>query len=275
MIDSDKYEQLGNLEQQLPFQMEMFTAFFNQQPEWDIAKDESPRPVETKTVTNLSTDDEFNPFLTFLKTKTDLLNPAKMSKKEAISQWAYRKKYLSKMYPILMSHFENKACNLYILVRELTSFLSASQTTIAKKVKQLEKCVDFSFKYMNIYYGIDLYKNINVDLSPIFKFITYQQLLKSQQVITKVNEAVNQLSYNLTSEGSMRLSEITAAVLKIEKVKTYFSKESALQKAEKLNQLMEKKSNVHVLTHQMPFRRAVPRRSRRSRKMPFSQTCFD
>ena len=246
--DCDKYDKLTSFDSQVGFQTEIVSSFFNQQTESE--KQASPTEkkgfVETKSLTNLTADDEYNPFLTFLKAKSDILSPHKLTRSQAFLLWSDYKKALNKLNPIFTSHFSAKNCNLRVVLQVLNDFIDSPADSFEEKMRQIDASIDFLVEYMAIYYPVDS-MTTQADLRVIFRFAAYQHLLASPKVVSCINLIVSRESELLLKSLPNKMAEVIAGVMKLEHVARYFVKETAKEKADRIALLAEKKS-----THSSP-----------------------
>lgn len=247
LLDCEQFERLGSFDKQIKYQTELLTCFYNQQPDFADAQDLSPATarvrVETKSMTNLTSDDEFNPFLIFLKCKTDLILPSKVSKKKAMEIWGDYKKAINKVLPIVRSHIASNSCNVAALLAVLARFIVRKPGSLAEIMGRLDDAADFAVEYMDIYYQVDQLAKQVVDLAQVFRFGAYQVLFKHEEVAILLNEAIDQECFSQGRQIPVRLNEIVAQVKQVPKVAHYFDKKSAQEKAELLALIHEKKSS--------------------------------
>jgi hypothetical protein len=242
--DCDKYDKLTSFDSQVGFQTEIVSCFFNQQTESE--KQASPQEkkgfAETKSLTNLTADDEYNPFLTFLKAKSNILLPHKLTKSQAFLLWSEYKKTLNKLNPIFTSHFSTKGCNLKVALQVLSDFIDRPTDTFEEKMRQIDASIDFLVDYMAIYYPADS-MTTQVNLRVIFRFTAYQHILANPKVVSCINLIVNRESELLLKGIASKMVDVVAGVLKLDQVSRYFVKETAKEKADRIALLAEKKSS--------------------------------
>lgn len=202
--------------------------------------------IETKSMTNLTTDDEFNPFLTFLKCKSDLILPSKVSKKKAMEIWAEYKKAINKVLPVFRSHVTSQSSNVCLILEVLSRFIVRKGGSLEKIMKRVDCSVTFAVEYMCIFYQREMFAKQSVDLSLIFKFGIYQHLLKNEEISSLINESVNNESFSQAKQITLKFNEILTQVKEIPKVALYFKRDSAQEKADKLAILQEKRSRPYL-----------------------------
>ena len=246
LLDSDQFENLGSFEKQIKYQTELLTCFYNQQPDFANAQDLSPATnrvkIETKSMTNLTSDDEFNPFLTFLKYKTDLILPSKVSKKKAMEIWTEYKKAINKILPTVRSHITSQNCNITILLTILARFIVRKGGGLGEIMRNMNIAVDFAVEYMAIYYQLDILSKQSVDLTQIFRFGSFQVLFKNEEVSCLINDTVNDECFSQGKQVSAKFNDIITNLKQIPKVAHYLDKKSAQEKAERIALLTEKKN---------------------------------
>lgn len=242
--DCDKYDKLTGFDSQVGFQTEIVSSFFNQQTENEkqASPPENKGFIETRSMTNLTADDEYNPFLTFLKTKSDILSPQKLTKSEAFLLWSEYKKTLNKLHPIFASHFSAKNCNLRVALNVLSDFVDSPCATFEEKMRQVDSAICFLVDYMAIYYPVDA-MTTQADLRVIFRFAAYQHLLAHPKVVACINLVVNRESDLLLKGFANKLPEVLSGVMKLDQVGKYFDKETAKEKADRIALITEKKSS--------------------------------
>lgn len=279
-MDSKNFDQLSTYDSQLKYQTELLMCFFNQQPDFDQAKEMSPATnrvkVETKSMTNLTTDDEYNPFLTFLKAKSDKILPSKMSRKQAMNVWTEYKKAVNKVLPTLRSHLESKKCNLTVLMGLMSSFVSGRGSSVKEVINNIDTVVDFSVKYMVIYYQTDVLCKQEVDLAEVFRFGAYQLLFKDEEINNRLNNVSNNESYLPSKKIPARFLEIIEALKQIPSVRRHLEKTDAQEKAEKIALLNEKKSRLEITVDLLLKSKAQPsRRVRDAHVIDMLMICRD
>lgn len=225
-------------------------CFFNQQSEFDEEKDMSPATnrvkFETKSMTNLTTDDEYNPFLTFLKAKSDKILPSKLSKKKAMEVWLDYKKAVNKILPTLRSHLSSKKCNLKVLMLVVSNFVAGQGSSVKDIILNIDSAVEFTVKYMMIYYQTKALSNQTIDLIEVFRFCIYQLLFKEEDINSRINNAANNESYMPSKQINAKFIEIMSAIKQIPHICKYLEKTDAQEKAEKLALLAEKKRTLQI-----------------------------
>lgn len=250
VIDSKHFDQLTSFDDQLKYQSELLCCFYNQQPDIEQMKDISPATtrvkIETKSMTNLTADDEYNPFLTYLKTKTNLIHPNKVSKRQALEIWADYKRAVNKVLPSLRSQLESRKCNIKILISLLSSYVASKGGTLQTIMGFMEEAVEFAVRYMEIYYHVEALAKQRVDLREIFRFGAFQILFKDEGVNSKINNAAHNESFGPSKAIPRKFSEIIAALKQIPSIKKYLDKTDSQEKAEKLAIMKEKKSNLFL-----------------------------
>lgn len=248
MIDSKYFDQLSCFDDQLKYQAELLSCFFNQQPDFEPLKDISPATtrvkIETKSMTNLTADDEYNPFLTYLKSKTDLIHPNHVSKRQALEIWADYKRAVNKILPIIRNHLESKKSNIRVLILLMSSYVANKGGSVKSILGYMEEVVEFAVKYMGIYYHVDALTKQRVDIREIFRFGAFQVLFKEDEVNSKINNAAHNESFGPSKAMSRKISEITTALKQIPTVRRYLDKTDSQEKAEKLAIIKEKKSSL-------------------------------
>lgn len=246
LLDYEHFEKLGSFEKQIKYQTEFLSCFYNQQPDFSDAQDLSPATarvkIETKSMTNLTSDDEFNPFLTFLKCKTDIILPSKVSKKKAMEIWGEYKKTINKVLPTIRSHIVSQACNVSILLDALARFVVRKGGTLEDIIKRVDATVNFAVEYMGLYYQLEILKKESVDLSLVFRFGAYQVLFKNEEISILINESVNQECFSPSKQIIPKFHEITTQLKLLPKVGLYFDRKDAKEKADLMSILGEKKS---------------------------------
>ena len=246
ILDSDQFEVLGSFEKQIKYQTELLTCFFNQQPDFANTQDMSPATnrgkIETKSMTNLTSDDEYNPFLTFLKCKTELILPSQVSKKKAMEIWNEYKKAINKILPTIRSHITSQGCNTTVLLGLLAKFIVRKGGNLEQVMKHVEMAANFAVEYMSLYYQLELLSKQTVDLSQVFRFGAYQILFKHEEIAILINESLNEESFSQGKQIASRFNEIVTQLKQIPKITHYLEKKSAQEKADKLAVLSEKKS---------------------------------
>lgn len=247
VVDSQYFSQLSIYEGQLKYQSELLTCFFNQQAEYENDLDSSPNGpkarIETKSMTNLSSDDELNPFLTFLKAKSDKILPSKVTKRQAMEVWANYKKAVNKVIPTLRSHLSSKKCNPTLLLDLMCSFVAGQENSVYDIIDNIENAVAFVVEYMVIYYQTDALSNKSIDMTEIFKFGAYQIIFKDEDVSSKLSNAACNESYLPAKQLGTKYFEILNALKRLPKIGKYFEKTDAQEKAEKLALITEKKGS--------------------------------
>lgn len=245
--DSDKYERLLSFEDQMKYQTEIISSFFNQQNITDnTGKDNKLNIFETQSMTNLTSDDECNPFLIFMKTKTDKLSKDQLSKSEAMFVWSDYKRTLNKIIPILISHFKSRTCNMRVVLEVISDFLDSSSSSLTSKMNQVDSCANFLVEYMEHYYSIDTMMK-DVDLKVIFKFCSYQKILSNQKIVFRINQTITSENELYLKNFNSKIGEVVSGVLSLDKVKKYYEKLTSKEKAERLAVFNEKKSNIRVI----------------------------
>lgn len=247
VVDSQHYDQLSNYESQIKYQAELLTCFFNQESDFDYQKEMSPATnrvkIETRSMTNFTSDDDSNPFLTFLKAKTDKILPTKVTKRQAMELWTSYKKTINKVLPTIRSHINSKKCNLRVLMDLVSNFVAGQGSTVKEIVRNMDVVVDFSVKYMTLYYQTEALSNQTVDLQEVFRFGAYQILFKDEAINSRLNNAVHNESFAPSRLVNTKYIEIIAALKQIPTVRKYLEKTDSQEKAEKIALINEKKSN--------------------------------
>ena len=253
VLDSECFECLSCFENQIKYQTELLTCFFNQQPDFSDNQDLSPATnrvkIETKSMTNLTSDDEINPFLIFLKCKTEIILPSQVSKKRAKEIWADYKKAINKMLPTIRSHINSQNCNITVLLDLLARFIIRKGGSLQNLVRNMDLTVDFAVEYMMFYYQIEMLSKQCVDLSQVFRFAAYQVLFKQDEISILINEAVNAESFSQGKQIVSRFNEIVTLLKQIPKVAHYLEKKSAQEKADIMALLTDKKSIIIIIRH--------------------------
>ena len=227
LLDYEQFELLVSFETQIKYQTEFLTCFFNQQPDSQEESNESSpqkskKKIETKSMTNLTSDDEFNPFLTFLKSKTDVILPSKVSKKKAMEIWAEYKKVINKILPIVRSHISSQRCNITILLTLLKSYILRRGGNMATLMQEIDRGIKFLVEYMAIYYQLRLMSKQQTDLSEVFRFGAYQEIFKDREISVLINEAANEECYAQSKLLLTKFNEIVMQLKKIPKIGNYF-----------------------------------------------------
>lgn len=250
ILDSEYFENLSCFEKQIKYQTELLTCFFNQQPDFSNNQDLSPATnrvkIESKSMTNLTSDDELNPFLIFLKCKTEIILPSQVSKKRAKEIWADYKKAINKMLPTIRSHINSHNCNITVLLDLLARFIIRKGGSLNNLMRNMDLAVCFAVEYMMVYYQIELLSKQSVDLSQVFRFAAYQVLFKQDEISILINEAVNAESFSQGKQIVARFNEIVTQLKQIPKIGYYFERKSAQEKADLMALLSEKKGRTGI-----------------------------
>lgn len=247
MIDSDFFNELCSSEGQIAFQTELTSASFSHLQETSTSKQDR-QVLETKSMTNLTAEGEYNPFLTYLKLKTKALESDVLSRKEAIEKWVDYKKSMNKIHPILESHLKSKTCRLMVLFSELAKYVSRpvstnnSETLLDSALQRLDEAAQFASEYMVIYYALDLYKTPKIDISLIFKFFVTSAIFRDRVVNARLVQFANDISYKFVKNLSLKMASIVDTICSMENVKTYMAKDTSADPQERIAMMNEKKS---------------------------------
>lgn len=247
MIDSDHFNELCSLEGQISFQTELTTASMSHLQELTQAQQDK-QVLETRSMTNLTAEGEYNPFLTYLRLKTKCLETEQHSRKEATEKWVFYKKSLNKIHPILESHLKTKSCRLGLLLSELCRYVAQPfagnnpEALLDAAVSRLDEAAEFASQYMVIYYALDLYKHSKIEVSLIFRFFATSALFRDRVVNARIIQYASDTAYKLANGLSRKLANIMDIITNMETVKAHLSKDTSADPQEKITLMTEKKS---------------------------------
>jgi hypothetical protein len=247
LIDSDFFNELCSLEGQIPYQTELTAASLSHFQESAQAQLEK-QVLETKSMTNLTAEGEYNPFLTYMKLKTKILDSDQLSRREATELWIDYKKSLNKIHPILESHAKSKSCRLSLLLLELCNYVAQpfmgnhSEIHLDSAMSRLEEAAEFASQYMVIYYALDLYKNPKTDISLIFKFFVTSAIFKDRVVNARLVQFASNTSYKLVSNMPRKIMIVTEVIMNMDQVKRYMNKDTSADPQEKAALMKDKMS---------------------------------
>ena len=169
--------------------------------------------MDEKSVSSFSSDDIENPFLTHLKTKTKILNPEKVSKRQAIRTWRCYKSALIKLMPIINSQFETKGANTRLLLKEGVRYIMSLATktksfdpyaNLREVLREIASVSDFIALFMEQFYPFTALRMMNIEYIHILRFLSSEMLLKQIAVVNHIRELLRVLSYHLTQEISTK-----------------------------------------------------------------------
>lgn len=179
--------------------------------------------------------------MTFLKTKTKILDPEKLARTEAQAIWKEYKRALNKNLPIVNSHFKSKRCSLSLALEEVASYIATASGDIVVVMAQLDTATNFLLKYMNCYYMLDYQNAQIVDLKVIFRFGVYQLLFAHPRVSSKITETLNITSFNQAKVLFAKTKQIQNEVCALSEVQRYFGSVAG-EKPDPKKDFIDKKS---------------------------------
>ncbi len=168
---------------------------------------------ETVSMTNYSSDDSYNPYLTYLQTKTKVLDRNVMSRKTAMETWRKYKQILSKVHQIIINHMGSRTCTLYQIYNLLILHISTSAQSLEDARSTLTILPKLLTTIASIYYCLP---ESNC-LTEAIQFTCLSAVWNLMQA--SVSDLAGKSSYKYAKYFNFKMDEIVSAVSRLEDVK--------------------------------------------------------